>query len=78
MDFQIKTNALCAVNYTNSVELVAVVMRNPFSPASRMQYDEISHLRVDAAKLGLHMESHRIALYELLVRTVPVGGEGNW
>jgi hypothetical protein len=76
MDFQIKTNALYAVNYTNSVKLVAVVVRKPFSLAFCMQY-EISHLQVDVAKLGLHVESHRIALYELLVRTVLVEGKGD-
>jgi hypothetical protein len=38
------------------------------SPTSRVQHDETRHLQVDAAKLALHEESHRIMLYELPVR----------
>jgi hypothetical protein len=38
------------------------------SLTSRVQHEETRHLRVDAAKLALHEESYRIALYKLPVR----------
>ena len=46
------------------------------SPASCVRHDETRHLQVDANKLALHAELHRIALYELLVRTASVRREG--